>query len=98
MNKQRSQYFLTTLEKGFDILKLFNKERTSLSLTEISNCLNIHKASAYRFVETLIEMEYLRRDRRTKQIKLGTQAFYLAHGFMQSFDIRQIIKPFVDEA
>lgn len=98
MANQSNQYFLTTLDKGLRILNLFNQEQTSLSLTEIQHEIGINKTSAYRFVDTLVQLRYLRKDPLTKRLKLGARALDMGYKFLQSFDLLQTIKPFIDQA
>lgn len=98
MAGKTNSYFSTTLEKGMRILSLFNQERIKCSLTEISRLTGINMTSTYRFVNTFVEMNYLRRDPDSKLIKLGPRAVALGHGFLRGFDLLQMIKPIIDEA
>jgi DNA-binding IclR family transcriptional regulator len=91
-------YFSKIIEKGLRILTLFTPETTSLSLKDITLKTRINPTSTFRFVETLIQLGYLKKDPRTKLIKLGPMALALSHNIIKSFDILQIIKPHIDEA
>ncbi len=53
--------------------------------------------STYRFIDTLISLGYLRKDPRTKLVELGPAAFALGHSFVQSFNIRSIVKSILDQ-
>ena len=92
-----SQYFLTTLEKGLNILSLFTVERASLSRVEISRLTGINMTSTYRFIDTLITLGYLRKDLRTKLLELGPAAFSLGHNFIQNFSLLNIVRPLLDQ-
>ncbi len=94
---KRNSYYLSTLAKGLRLLNLFTERQSELSLTEISRRLDIDKTSAYRFVSTLVQLGYLRRDPQTRLLKLGPEALRVGYGFLQSFDLLQTVKPFVDE-
>ncbi len=98
MRKPQNPYFSKTIEKGLKILNLFNQNRTSLTLKEISQDVDINKTSAFRFANTLIQLGYLRKDPKTRLLKLGPKALFLSHSLMKSFDLLQIIKPFIDDA
>ena len=91
-------YFSKVIEKGWRILGLFTPETPSLSLKDITLKTGINPASTFRFVETLIQLGYLKKDARTKIIKLGPAALALSHNVIGSFDMRQIVVPFIDEA
>jgi len=92
-----SQYFLTTLEKGLNILSLFTVEQPNLSRVEISRLTGINMTSTYRFIDTLTTLGYLRKDPRTKLLELGPAAFSLGHSFIQNFSLLNIVKPLLDK-
>lgn len=92
-----SQYYSDTLEKGLRILTLFDRDKQELTLSEISRAIGINKTSVYRYVNTYCDLGYLRRDPRTKMIKLGPQALTLAHTFIKGSDVFDVIRPVVDE-
>lgn len=91
-------YFSKIIEKGLRILSLFTPETTSLSLTDIARQTRINPTSTFRFVETLVQLGYLRKDARTKLIKLGPISLALSYNIIKSFDVLQVVKPAVDKA
>jgi len=94
---QNQQYFSKTLEKGLIILNLFDRDHQHRSLSEISRLTGINKTSAYRFVNTLLQMGYLRKNSKNKSLRLGPRAFVLGHHFFHGFDIFQSVKPIIDK-
>jgi DNA-binding IclR family transcriptional regulator len=91
-------YFSKIIDKGLRILSLFTPETTSMTLKEITGRTRINPTSTFRFVETLVQLGYLKKDPKTKVLKLGPMALVLSHNIIKSFDILQIIKPHIDEA
>ena len=98
MPQKSETYFSTTIEKGLKILSLFNQDRNKFSLSEISRLTKINKTSSYRFVNTFLELGFLRKNPETKMISLGPKAIALGHGFLRGFDLLEVIKPIVDNA
>lgn len=98
MEEKASQYFSKPFAKGLRVLDLFTPERSSLSLTEIAEAIGTNKSSAFRFINTLVELEYLKKDPRTKLLTLGSKAYSLGMNLAKSFSVVQIIKPILDEA
>lgn len=90
-------YFSKIIEKGMRVLGLFTPETPSLSLKEIAASTRINPTSTFRFVETLIQLGYLKKDPKTKLIRLGTMSLVLSHQIIKSFDMLQIVKPHIDE-
>jgi IclR family pca regulon transcriptional regulator len=97
LEEKNSQYFSKPFAKGLRVLDLFTPDRSNLSLTEIAEALETNKSSAFRFVNTLVELEYLKKDPKTKLLTLGSKAYSLGMKLAKSFSTVQIIKPILDE-
>lgn len=91
------QYFSTSLEKGLRVLSLFDTENRSFTQTEISRILSMNMTTTYRFVNTLVELNYLEKDAKTKEVRLGIRSLALCTNMMQSSDELRLIKKLVDE-
>lgn len=97
MKKKADPYFSTSLEKGLNILNLFNPSRPSVGLTEISRLVGLNKTSAFRYANTLIRLGYLKKDPRTKLLSLSTQVLLLCNQTLMSFDLRKVVASVLDE-
>jgi DNA-binding IclR family transcriptional regulator len=97
-NKSAKQYYSTSLERGMSILRLFTQDRSTWTLTQISKNLDINKTSTFRFVNTLVQLGYLRKDPNTKLISLGAQVMTLGASFYRTDDIYEVGKPLIEEA
>jgi DNA-binding IclR family transcriptional regulator len=91
------QYFSTSLEKGLKVLSLFDTETRSLTQTEISRILPLNMTSTYRFVNTLVELGYLEKDAKTKEVRLGVRSLALSTNIIRSSDELRLMKKLVDE-
>ncbi|MEN6310143.1 MAG: helix-turn-helix domain-containing protein, partial [Acidobacteriota bacterium] len=96
-DRPANPYFSKIIDKGLRILSLFTPETSSLSLKDIALKTRINPTSTFRFVETLIQLGYVKKDPRTKLLKLGPMALALSHNIIKSFDMLQIVKPHIDE-
>jgi len=93
-----ADYFSKTIEKGLRILNLWDRDHLALSMNDISKAAGINLTSTYRFVNTYLELGYLRRDPRTKLVTLGPMAVSLGKRLLEGLDLNQIIIPLVDSA
>ncbi len=91
------RYFSEPFAKGLRLIGLFGPERKTLSLKEIAESLNAHKSSAYRFTNTLVELDYLDKNPQTKLLSLGQKAYLLGLNLVNSFSLLDVVKPFIDE-
>lgn len=94
--ERNDKYFLTTLEKGLNILSLFGRESSTFSARDISRRMDISLTSAYRFTGTLSKMGYLVKNQATRSFSLGPQALRQAHGFLEGHDLLHALRPVVD--
>ncbi|MFZ7126684.1 MAG: IclR family transcriptional regulator [Desulfobacterales bacterium] len=97
MPSSSNQYFSTTLEKGLSILRLFDRDHTRLTLSQITHECGLNKTSAYRLVNTLVCLGYLNKNPQSKILRLGLNALALGHNFLQGFELLQTVKPLIDE-
>jgi DNA-binding IclR family transcriptional regulator len=96
MHSENDKYFSKTIEKGLLILNLFDRDHSKRSLSEISQITGINKTSVFRFVNTLVELGYLRKNSSNRLIRLGPRAFVLGQNFFHGFDLLQGVKPIID--
>lgn len=96
MTDSRDQYFSTTLERGLSILRLFDRDHTRLTLTQIANLRNLNKTSAYRMVNTLVRLGYIKKNPKNKVLRLGLNSLNLGYNFLQGFELLQAVKPLID--
>lgn len=97
MPPTETEYFSKTLDKALSILSLFEQSQSRRTLTEISKLLGINKTSAYRYVNTLVLLGYLKRGTSTKSLSLGPKALLLGYQFFQGFELLQTVKPLIDK-
>ena len=97
MSGSPDQYFSTTLAKGLSILRLFDRDHTRLTLSQISGQCGLNKTSAYRLVNTLVSLGYLQKHPQSKVLRLGINALVLGHNFLQGLELLQTVKPLIDE-
>lgn len=97
MHSENDKYFSKTIEKGLLILSLFDRDHSKRSLSEISQITGINKTSVFRFVNTLIELGYLRKNSSNRLIRLGPRSFVLGQNFFHGYDLLQGVKPIIDK-
>ncbi|MBW1973648.1 MAG: helix-turn-helix domain-containing protein, partial [Deltaproteobacteria bacterium] len=69
--------FINSLAKGLKVLSIFTEKEKELSLTEISQRLNMSKGSIQRVTYTLTSLGYLEKNEETKKYQLGLKVLTL---------------------
>jgi DNA-binding IclR family transcriptional regulator len=89
-------YFSKSLEKGLKILALFNRETPVLTQSEIAKTLGWNTTSTYRYINTLVELGYLEKDMKTKEIRPSSLCLLFCTNLMRATDHLRMIKLVVD--
>jgi DNA-binding IclR family transcriptional regulator len=89
-------YFSKSLEKGLRILALFKKDTPALTQSQIAKTLKLNMTSTYRYINTLVEMGYLEKDSKTKEIRPSIQCLLMCLNLTQATDNLKMIKEVVD--
>ena len=89
-------YFSKSLEKGLNILTLFNRDVPVLTQSEIAKILGLNMTSTYRYINTLVELGYLEKNTKTKEIRPAPLSLALCTNLMGATDHLKMIKEVVD--
>ena len=77
MKKEPRNYTITALERGLKVLMLFDGEKSSYTLTELSQLSGIGKSTMLRIAYTFCENGFLTFDENTRRYSLGVCVFRL---------------------
>jgi DNA-binding IclR family transcriptional regulator len=89
-------YFSKSLEKGLKILSLFNRQTPVLTQSEIAKTLDMNMTSTYRYINTLVELGYLEKSAKTKEIRPSTLCLLFCINLMRATDHLKMIKDVMD--
>lgn len=95
MSKEK-YYFSKSLEKGLNILALFNGDTPVLTQSEIARRLGLNMTSTYRYINTLQELGYLEKDMKTKEIRPTIHCLIFCGNLMRATDRLRLIRSVVD--
>lgn len=93
-----SSLFVNSLQKGFAVLKAFSREHPRLTLAQITRDTGLDKSAAQRFLYTMHELGYLKKDPDTKQYTLSAKVLEFAYTYLYSDPIIERAQPFLVEA
>jgi DNA-binding IclR family transcriptional regulator len=89
-------YFSKSLEKGLNILSLFSRNTPVLTQSQIARALELNMTSTYRYINTLVEMDYLEKDAKTKEIRPTMHCLVFCNNLLRATDHFRLIKANVD--
>lgn len=89
-------YFSKSLEKGLKVLALFDKDTPALNQSAVAKRLGLNMTSTYRYINTLVEMGFLEKDPRTKEIRPALQCLLMCVNLTRATDTVKMIREVVD--
>ncbi|MFI5711075.1 IclR family transcriptional regulator C-terminal domain-containing protein [Kribbella sp. NPDC051620] len=87
--------FLQGLGRGLAVIRAFDAEKPSLTLSEVAREVGITPATARRILLTLEELGYVRSDER--RFALTPRVLALGWAYLSSLDLGDIAGPFMEE-
>lgn len=96
MAGEEKRYNANSLERGLEILTLFNAEEPTLSLAEISNKLGVSRTVPYRLLYTLQSLGYLHQDEKTKRYELTPKVLELGFSYLSTLKLPEVAQPYLD--
>jgi DNA-binding IclR family transcriptional regulator len=94
-DEKEKPFYNRSLERALRILNAFDTSRPALSLAQISDLLDLPRATVLRLCSTLIKFNYLRQDPLSKKYSLGFRVIELAGSFSDSFSFKKIASPYL---
>ncbi len=88
-------FYNRSLERALQIMIAFGGDRKSLTLGQLSDALDLSKATVFRLCATLVNYGFLRQDREQKQYSLGVKLFELGSIVASSFSLAGIAAPHI---
>ncbi len=88
--------FLTTFARGLQVIKSFDAQSPSMTLTQVANKNGLARASARRFLLTLQKLGYVSCE--GKVFKLTPRVLDLGYSYLSSLNFAETITPFLKDA
>lgn len=77
-------WFVSSVEKAFQILRAFESRQRSLSLTEIAEASGLDKSAAQRFTYTLAALGYLKKDKDARRYTISPKILSLGMIYLRT--------------
>jgi len=86
---------MNSIEKSIQILNYLSYVEKSVGITELSSKLLFPKSTVHRILKSLLKHSLVDQERDTSKYRLGLRILEYSNSFYNSFDFRQIAKPFL---
>jgi IclR family transcriptional regulator, pca regulon regulatory protein len=87
--------FVQSLERGLAVIRAFGFRRVSLTITDVAEATGLTRATARRFLLTLVRMGYVRNDGR--EYWLRPRVLELGYAYLSGITLPEAAQPFMDD-
>lgn len=87
----RSRDFVQSLERGLAIIRVFNSERSALTVTEIAQQVGLTRAAVRRFLLTLTELGYV--TGKNNRFELTPRVLELGYSYLSALSFPDVALP-----
>ncbi|MBI2970740.1 MAG: helix-turn-helix domain-containing protein [Gammaproteobacteria bacterium] len=89
--KSKSRDFVGSLARGLSVLRVFDSERPEMTLTQVAARTRMTRAGARRFLLTLVDLGYVKKNARL--FRLTPKVLELGYAYMASTPISRLSQP-----
>jgi IclR family transcriptional regulator, pca regulon regulatory protein len=89
-----STEFVQSLDRGLAVIRAFNAENPELTLSDVARATGLNRASARRFLHTLVELGYVRTDGRL--FALRPKILELGYAYLSSLSLPEVAMPHLE--
>jgi IclR family KDG regulon transcriptional repressor len=86
---EKSSFSIQSVKRATEILSLFSLARPRLGITEISQFLDLKKATVQGLIRTLGQQGFLQQDKESRKYELGVKLYELGIVFSEGLEINQ---------
>jgi IclR family pca regulon transcriptional regulator len=87
----RDSDFVQSLERGLAVICAFDREHSELTLSEVAAATGVTRATARRFLLTLVRLGYVRSD--GKFFSLTARVMELGYAYLSSLSLPEVAEP-----
>ncbi|WP_247990970.1 IclR family transcriptional regulator C-terminal domain-containing protein [Bradyrhizobium sp. 186] len=89
--------YVASVGKAFAVLKSFSSEAFELTLSEVAARTDLDRGTAFRLIQTLIELGYLQAVPQSRRFRLGVACLDLGYTVLSHGSLRPIVEPLLRE-
>ncbi len=92
---QASDQYVQSLARGLSVIRAFDAGNPAMTLSEVAARTDLARATARRFLHTLVELGYVRTDGKT--FALTAKVLQLGYSYLSALSLPQLAQPHLEE-
>jgi IclR family transcriptional regulator, pca regulon regulatory protein len=93
--KTPGDQFVQSLARGLTVIRAFDADNVTMTLSEVSKRTGLTRATARRFLHTLVDLGYVRTDGRV--FELTALVLQLGYSYLAGQSLPQLVQPLLEE-
>ncbi|MFK4508209.1 IclR family transcriptional regulator [Bradyrhizobium daqingense] len=94
---QSPKNYVASVGKAFAVLRSFSSEDFELTLSEIAARADLDRGTAFRLIQTLVELGYLQAVPQSRRFRLGVACLDLGYTVLSHGSLRTLVEPLLRE-
>ena len=94
IDKIKKSDFIQSLEKGLNVIAIFDSEHQAMTLTEVAKKVGLTRANARRILLTLQYLDYVKY-KDGKLFSLTAKVLCLGYSFLSSLSFKELAQPYI---
>lgn len=94
-SQTRDGDYVQSLERGLAVIRVFDAEHPSLTLSEVAASTGLSRAAARRFLRTLVQLGYMRND--GSRFALRPKVLELGYAYLSSLTLPEVAMPHLEQ-
>lgn len=91
-NPREEKAVIRSVDRAFSVLETLSLHSGSLSLTELSQRLDLHPSTTHRLLTSLVQLGYVNQDPSTKEYSLGMKVLEISSGLDMVSNLKLIAR------
>lgn len=96
VEQESRKYIVPGLQRGLQILRAFDRDRTQIGAPDIAKELDIPRSTVFRLMQTLEFMGFLEKVAHSSDYRLSVGVLSLGFEFLASLEVTELARPILD--
>ena len=94
---QNPKNYVASVGKAFAVLRSFSSEAFELTLSEIAARADLDRGTAFRLIQTLVELGYVQAVPQSRRFRLGMACLDIGYTVLSHGSLRTVVEPLLRE-
>lgn len=86
-----------SIARAFSIMEAISENKNSISITDLSKVVNLHKSTVHRILNTLIQQGYVKKNPKNNYYELSFKLLELSASVIAQNDLKSILHPYLEQ-